>query len=45
VTSVLTAVSTVEQLEDGLGAIERSEFGDDELQRIDAILAGEPEPA
>jgi L-glyceraldehyde 3-phosphate reductase len=40
VTSVLTAVSSVEQLEDGLGAIERAEFGDDELRRIDAILAG-----
>jgi len=45
VTSVLTAVSSVEQLEDGLGAIGRSEFGDDELRRIDAILAGAPSPA
>jgi L-glyceraldehyde 3-phosphate reductase len=45
VTSVLTAVSTVEQLEDGLGAIERSEFVEDELRRIDTILAGAPPAA
>lgn len=40
VTSVLTAVSRVEQLEDAVGALDRLDFGADELERIDAALAG-----
>ena len=38
VTSVLTAVSSLEQLEDGVRALERLDFTTEELRRIDAIL-------
>jgi L-glyceraldehyde 3-phosphate reductase len=38
VTSVLTAVSSLEQLEDGVRALERLDFTEEELRRIDAIL-------
>jgi L-glyceraldehyde 3-phosphate reductase len=37
VTSVLTAVSSRQQLEDGVGALDRLAFSDEELGRIDAI--------
>ncbi len=42
VTSILTAVSSVEQLEDGVRALDRLEFSADELRRIDAILDAAP---
>jgi L-glyceraldehyde 3-phosphate reductase len=35
VTSVLIGASSVEQLDDSLGALERTEFSEDELARID----------
>jgi len=37
VTSVLTAVSSRQQLEDGVRALDRLAFSDEELRRIDAI--------
>jgi L-glyceraldehyde 3-phosphate reductase len=42
VTSVLIGASSVEQLDDSLGALERTEFSEDELARIDkhAVEAG-----
>lgn len=45
VTSVLTAVSSVEQLEDAVLALDRLDFSDHELRRIDAALAGGPPAA
>jgi L-glyceraldehyde 3-phosphate reductase len=44
VTSVLTAVSSRQQLEDGVRALDRLAFSDEELRRIDAI-SGRPEGA
>lgn len=41
VTSVLTAVSSVEQLEEAVAALDRTELSAGEVERIDAILAGE----
>jgi L-glyceraldehyde 3-phosphate reductase len=38
VTSVLTAVSSVKQLEDGVRALDRLAFSKEELRRIDAIV-------
>jgi len=38
VTSVLTAVSSLKQLEDGVRALQGPEFGAAELRRIDGIL-------
>jgi L-glyceraldehyde 3-phosphate reductase len=40
VTSVLTAVSSLQQLEDGVQALNRPSFSHEELRRIDAILGG-----
>jgi L-glyceraldehyde 3-phosphate reductase len=42
VTSVLIGASSVEQLDDSLGALERLEFSAEELERIDghAVDAG-----
>jgi L-glyceraldehyde 3-phosphate reductase len=37
VTSVLTAVSSVEQLDDGLRALDHLDFSEEELRRIDAV--------
>ncbi len=42
VTSVLTAVSTLEQLEQAVAALDGPALSADELERIDAILAGGP---
>lgn len=39
VTSVLVGVSSVEQLDDNLGALVNTSFNDDELSRIEEILA------
>jgi L-glyceraldehyde 3-phosphate reductase len=41
ITSVLTAVSNVGQLNDSLKALENLQFSDEELKRIDEILAAE----
>lgn len=38
ITSVLTAVSSIEQLEQGLQALERIEFSEEELRKIDEIV-------
>jgi L-glyceraldehyde 3-phosphate reductase len=38
VTSVLTAVSSLQQIEDGVRALDRLVFSSEELKRIDAIL-------
>jgi aryl-alcohol dehydrogenase-like predicted oxidoreductase len=40
VTSVLTAVSSVDQLEENVQALDHTEFTDDELRRIDEIVGG-----
>jgi L-glyceraldehyde 3-phosphate reductase len=40
ITSALIGASEVDQLEENANAIEKLSFSDDELQRIDAILAG-----
>ncbi len=40
VTSVLIGASRVEQIEDGIGALENVTFSDHELKEIDRILAG-----
>ena len=39
-TSTLIGASSVAQLEDSLGALERLDFSDDELAEIDRIAAG-----
>jgi L-glyceraldehyde 3-phosphate reductase len=44
VTSVLTAVSSVEQLEDGVRALDRPDFTEEERKRIDAILGWSRRP-
>ena len=40
VTSALVGASRVSQIEDSVGALENLAFGDQELQAIEAILAG-----
>jgi aryl-alcohol dehydrogenase-like predicted oxidoreductase len=44
VTSVLTAVSSVQQLEDGVRALERLDFTAEELRRIDTIVGWNRQP-